>query len=729
VQHRRKLLARLAWVPLTLVVAGVTHVAAEVFVFRDSRGEVRGKVLAEFDDLLFVRLDGGQSEFVHRAALTAIVDEGGQRFETPPPGTFAPLAPRGPAAAVTDVVGEVWTVVGQGAQSVRRPLIRTPQFLKTSESVGTGDAAFGRVVLPDGATCMLSPDSELRFPGDRAVVKLVRGEALLRTQLRPLGLPLSAPLVAEVGRAAELHVRQDEDTAHLQQRSGTTVVSAPWLSVTLSPGGGASFRQLTTGAWRISADLANTDDLDLKLQAGQASLAPGESRVLGGAAAPEGELWRVLAAKGEIFVRKASSEEADRPFVSVPLGQQDRLVLGPEDALRTGGKASATLVRGADGASVTLGSQSTVEVDSVLTVARGQLTVEAVDVPVRVATPVGVAPVTLTVVRFTADGPAMKVEGVTGTSTLPLGSAADVLLAQGARARVSREDAATTRIEVSGGSAVVVDKEPKHEVFRVELFAGESVAVRATEGERTALLLPGERVLDFDVAPVEATVSLSPPRARFPSGATCEFKAGLEIALGVSRDRPQLIFRKGPRLTLVDSFAIRVENPTVVLRNPEGDEVSLKLEGELDARLMKSGIHGLAAVGLREEDFLEISGSGDVVFDRQNELTRFAYAGGRRLWIQDGAPAVQSRFADAEGLAFLTMPGVAALGIRADRLVTVLATTDGEFVILDQEGVGRELLGLEKLSGLVNDDPVPSLGRDPIPNLLDVPPPASPSGP
>ena len=69
-----------------------------------------------------------------------------------------------------------------------------------------------------------------------------------------------------------------------------------------------------------------------------------------------------------------------------------------------------------------------------------------------------------------------------------------------------------------------------------------------------------------------------------------------------------------------------------------------------------------------------------------------------------------------------------ALAVRSDRRVTVLATRDGEFVILDQESVTSDSVDLETLSGMKGGGAT-SIWRDPIPDLLDVPRAASPSGP
>jgi len=230
-------------------------------------------------------------------------------------------------------------------------------------------------------------------------------------------------------------------------------------------------------------------------------------------------------------------------------------------------------------------------------------------------------------------------------------------------------------------------------------------------------------------AGIDATVRLDEtPRCSFGSGTELWLKEGLELGLARVSGLPQLRFVKGPRLTIANRFKLRVENPTVVLLLNTG-EVSIELDGEIDARLMAGVRHSVAALGARDEDYLEISGQDDARLGRFRDLTRFSYGDGRRLWIQDGAPPVQSRFSDPSGTAFLTMPGVPALGLGSGRKVTVLATRNGEFVFLDQDALTRETTDLERLAGAGPGGPVTTIERDPIPDLLNVPRATSPSGP
>ena len=108
---------------------------------------------------------------------------------------------------------------------------------------------------------------------------------------------------------------------------------------------------------------------------------------------------------------------------------------------------------------------------------------------------------------------------------------------------------------------------------------------------------------------------------------------------------------------------------------------------------------------------------------------RLAVGDGRRLWIEHGAPPVQARFGDASGTLFLTMPGAPAMGLPAAQPITVLATDEGEFVVLQGDPLQGGMDGLEPLVGDLPLPPPDPILRDRLRDLLDVPPFDSPSGP
>jgi hypothetical protein len=149
--------------------------SAETLVFKDPRrGEVRGQVLAEFDELLYVRLDGERSPgFVARAELAAVVGDDGRRFDAPPSGTFAPYRSMTPAAALVEVVGEAWALKGAGKAE---RVAEGPAFLSAGEGVRTGDGGLLLLALPSGAEVRLGPSGEAALPPGRAEsLRLVRG--------------------------------------------------------------------------------------------------------------------------------------------------------------------------------------------------------------------------------------------------------------------------------------------------------------------------------------------------------------------------------------------------------------------------------------------------------------------------------------------------------------------------------------------------------------------------
>ena len=74
------------------------------------------------------------------------------------------------------------------------------------------------------------------------------------------------------------------------------------------------------------------------------------------------------------------------------------------------------------------------------------------------------------------------------------------------------------------------------------------------------------------------------------------------------------------------------------------------------------------------------------------------------------------------------MPGAPSLGLPPQTSLTVLATNDGEFVILDRNGLDPQDVGSELLSDAEPAGPS-LLGPDELGVLLDVPQPDSPSGP
>ena len=202
----------------------------------------------------------------------------------------------------------------------------------------------------------------------------------------------------------------------------------------------------------------------------------------------------------------------------------------------------------------------------------------------------------------------------------------------------------------------------------------------------------------------------------------------LKMGLGRKDGVPELRFRSGPRLQLVHPFRMQVHNPTAILEGPDGSQSTVAFEGDVEVALQQGTQFALASLGVREGDRLELLGGIEASLTRVEGQHRYAFGDGRQLWIADGAPPVQARLADAQGTAYLTMPGAPALGLAFGQPIVVLATADGEFVVVSGSGAGGPDGGLELLAG-PNQSPVDRISRDRLRDLLDAPQVDSPSGP
>lgn len=720
---------------------------AETFVFRDAtRGKRPGKVLAEFEDLLFVALDGEAPRFVARAELEAIIDEAGTRYDAPPPGTFGRVGGPTPRAAATDGIGEV--LVRRGGEALATDADDGPVFLRGGDALVTGDGALCRLVLPSGTTAKVAPSAELSLPdgasGDR--IDLLAGEALVETALRPLELLLGADVTLRVGSGARIGCELQADGArHVLLHDGSAELVWADLRVILSPGLGAELVPAGEGRWRVTADPANPDPLELRLDALTERLAPGASKVYGATAEVE-QLWRLARAKGELLVRRGPNGS----FAPVALAQRDRLALAAGDAIAVGAEGAAVLGR-VDGAQARLEAGATVEVAAGgpdLLLSAGRMVIEASESPVTVDTPGGPSSVhmgTLALTRIEADE--VEAIAVAGAPALPLGVSAVLNLQPAAAARVRRRvDPACVEAEVIRGRASIGSRahargaDPR---FVVALAAGHRVGVAdlpvesslGAEGQvevLPTLLLPGGRALAFESGDLRASVALDPAwEVAFERGGRVRITEGLWLGLATVQNRPELRFKAGPRVRLAHAATLRVHNPRLEVLGPGDATIAdVELHGDVAVRMEPPTDSAAAVLGTREEDRLEIPRDGKVLVDRHADLLRLGHADGRRLWIQDGAPAVQARLADQKNTLYVTMPGAPPLGLAADRPVTVLATRQGELVILADDQLRLDAGdGLELLTGAPSPREIDTIARDRGRDLLDVPPPDSPSGP
>jgi len=718
---RRALLWSLPAAALAVGLLAPLRVAGETFHFRESgRAPATGKVLVEFEDLVFVALDGGATRFVARAELAAVEDAAGKRYEEPPVGAFARFGGATPAAAVTDPSGEVTVRSGDGASPLEAGGLA---FLRPGDEVATGEAGLARVVLPSGAIAKLAPSSALKALGEGAApVALAGGEAFLRTDLRALELGLAKGAFVRLGGDSALSARRIAGGAHLLLDRGRGEVLWADLRLVLGPGLGAELVGLGGGGWRLTADPANFEDLDVHAGGEVVALEPGASRTFGSAVPLEGEPWRLVRSRGEVLVGRGAGGDLE------PVAEADRsrLLLGAGDRLVTGLDGAAVLGR-VDAAQLELGSGGALAVGPPLALDAGELRVEAPQAPVEVATPNGPAALRMAILRLRplAAG-VLEVRREAGVVELPLGPAAAVVLEQDGVAVVSSGDAARVALKTGRASIRSRARDGRDPRVRVELERGDAVGAALDDDGALALELPGDRALRCEGERLEVVVRLGErPRLELADGGVVRLVEGLALGLGRREEAPELRFRSGPRLLLEHAFELEVHNPTVVI-GPGGEvETTLALEGDVAARLQGPTPFAAAVVGARAADRLEVRGGASARLDAGDGLTRFAMGDGRQVWIEDGAPPVQARLDDAAGRVYVTVPGSPALGLAPARPIVVLVSADGVISIVDGAPAGP---AGELLAGPGDRDAI-DLARDRIPELLDVPPVDSPSGP
>lgn len=425
----------------------------ETFVFVDEeRGEVRGKVLVEFQDLIFVALDGEGPVFVRRAELRGIVDEAGKRYESPPLGTFAAIGEAAPAAALTDVTGEAFVAghresaaggeapppvegAPEGAPSespAPSPLARAgervlreqeggAEFVGAGEAVRTGHNGVVRGVFPSGASFWVGVESEVAFGGPTEQIGVSAGELTLESRLNPVQILSARGLDLRLAEASMVIAQREGSTIRLEQHRGRTRVAWPELSFALQAGQSVSLSLLGQGRWSVAADETNAEPLALIAKGEAESLAPGQTRDHGTEVVPETEVWRHLSSQGELFLRRGPQGT----FRSSPSLERSLLSLGPGDGLRCEVGGSATFVR-QDGARITLRSASWLELEGrEVRLIRGELLVEALGAPVPVGTPGGTARLRecVTVLRRIGDGQSgpLEASAVVGSPRFPLG--------------------------------------------------------------------------------------------------------------------------------------------------------------------------------------------------------------------------------------------------------------------------------------------------------------------
>lgn len=265
--------------------------------------------------------------------------------------------------------------------------------------------------------------------------------------------------------------------------------------------------------------------------------------------------------------------------------------------------------------------------------------------------------------------------------------------------------------------------------YRVLLDADDRVALRPPSALKPlgGLALPRERELRFRGAALEVEVAVTdPPALRWEGLEEVTLKEGLIVALNRVRNLPTLEFRSGERLLLSElPRAIHVENPTIAI---EGAKATVEFKRGIEATLKAAGEHGAQAFLTREDDHLETRLGASALLAIKDENVQLVLDDGRELRIQPKAPPVDARVGDALGTIFLSMPGAPSLGLRPNLPLTVLATNEGEFVILDSDKVSPDAIERQGLGFGLDSDAL-TLDSERILDLLDVPIPDSPSGP
>ncbi|MBL4849732.1 MAG: hypothetical protein JKY65_29740 [Planctomycetes bacterium] len=224
---------------------------------------------------------------------------------------------------------------------------------------------------------------------------------------------------------------------------------------------------------------------------------------------------------------------------------------------------------------------------------------------------------------------------------------------------------------------------------------------------------------------VKVLVGLA-PELHYEGLAAIRLKEGLVVALDQARGLPVLEFRSGERLLLEEvPVPILIENPTIVI---DGYKAVVKFLGGIEAKLRKAGAHGAVAFVTRHDDHLETRKNAKATVQLRLENVELVLDDGRELRIQPKAPPVDARVSDAKGTLFLSMPGAPSLGLRPELALTVLATNEGEFVILDKDRISPERLEQQGLAYGFDDDAL-LIDSERILDLLDVPIADSPSGP
>jgi hypothetical protein len=741
-RHRGRFLLALAACAL-----GVSVARADTFRFKDGHG-AKGRILAEFRDLYYVQIDSDLPRFLDPRELESVLDE-----QERPRGDLGRSREPAPLFALDSLVGEVKLETRTGVAPAEH------LFGGEGDRVTTGDTGLARVAFPSGAVLKLGASTTFvaRAGAESAdAFELERGEAFVATQ---------PSRTMEIGLTPELKVRARDATVEVSR----TPNAAAWRVVTHSGDArieGDTFRvqQLMTGqaarieavpeGLRITAERENVSAIEVAQGARTVALAPGDALLVDAGKHAIAERtsgrWKLQSVRGLVSIKRPPSGAAPARFVAVGPAEAGQVRLEAGDSVATASGAEAVLLR-EDGAQVTLAEASELAIEG-LDLAAGSLRVDALREPVPLATPAGEARLSLVTLLARRprghDRQGVEVEVQKGDAKLPL-PAALALAPEGAKLSIEgNAESATLRLDA--GTAKVVSRpqpEASDPAVTVILDGGHEVVVRALHKDGLGLGLEGSRELTFGPEKVGATVSLAQdlPRVVLAQGPELTLEKDLRLHVGSQESGPVLEFGPGKeRVSLADpGLRLRVGPGTTAF----ADGTTLGWRDGVAALLrIGDGVAG-AIVAARRGDRLEVPrGTKATVGRRHGDHVTLKLQDRRALWIDDGAPPVSERLVAGSSTGFvgathadagdapvsmtLTMPGAPPLTVAGSRAVTVVATKDGEFIVLDDPSLldgaaDQDVLRLSAQGLTTTLDQTPNH----IPDLIRQPPPASPVTP
>jgi hypothetical protein len=724
--------ARLALIGIAVA---ASLACADTLTWKDGHSS-RGRILGQFRDVVFVQVDSEPARFVRRSELE---DARGASGEAIPPSN----APS-PALAITNPVGEVRVEPSSGQATT----VTDFAFVYPRDRIVTSDTGIARLVLLSSAVLKLGPSTNLEVrdsSGLADALRLERGQLFVEpTATRGVDVQLS-PDLHVTSREGSVSLEQIGTSLQLTTYSGTALIESPGARGTIGPGHSIRIDSTDQGTTLLS-ERANADAIELTVAGAPRSLKPGERVVISSAPSRASRTtgsWRLTSMKGGVLLLGR-----DRKWKAVLQKDMDQVRLDAGDSIATEANSEAMLAR-EDGATLSLRESSELHLEArEIMLAAGAVKVEALREVVPLALPVGESRFTFVTVearRPAREATALELATLAGEAKLSLPASLATIPAR-VRVRLDGKDEEATVQAVEGTTTVATAAQAEigDPDVSVAVEAPRLVSVRALRAQGVRLGLNGTRTIMAGPEAVNARVRWigDSPRIVFSKGPDCALEKDVTVALGSDKAWPLLRLENDARITLVDASIRATLGPSGRLRL--GDETSVIARNAV--RFTLHGPEGLAGavLGARQGDRFEVPHRATVSVGRRGkESTSFKLDDGRALIVEDGAPPVQARLgssprpssSELKGDAgdpatlSLTMPGAAPLAIAATRRVTVLATRQGEFIILDDPAL-LEAMAERGFVPLATTAPGSSFILYPNPNhlpeLSGQPPPASP---